>query len=159
MTESIEVIQDILIVIIVLTILLAIIYSIPIVCIDRFRNFNNFLTVNLCLSKITCNVYWLTHYLLLKCHPEYLFVEQVCHLLTYFEMMCTIQVPLAFLAISAHRLCAIVYYTKPFFRRKKWLTLCVTIQWTSGVLLSLPRIPFQTRVRTILFSKLHSWIF
>lgn len=156
MTEPIDIIHDILIVIIVGTILLALIYSIPIVSIDRFRNFNNFFTVNLCLSTISCNVYWLIHYLLLKFHPQYLSVKPACYLLNYFETMCTLQVPLAFLAVSVHRLCAIIYHTKPFFRRIQWLVLCTIVQWTSGILLSLPTIPFQGEVKTIFSSKGHS---
>jgi hypothetical protein len=51
--------------------------------------------------------------------------------------MCTFQVPLAFLAISVNRLCSIVYHTKVFFKRK---------QWISGIIFSMPRIPFSDRV-------------
>ena len=158
--DLVDIIHYIQIVVIILTIFLALTYLLPIVFIDRFRNFNNIFTLNLCLATIVCNLYWLIHYILLKFYPTYMFMKPICFLLLYFELMCTLQVPLAFLAVSVHRLCAIVYHTRPFFRRKQWILLCVTIQWMSGILLSIPGIPFQSRVRAVSpFAKLVHVIF
>jgi hypothetical protein len=61
-----------------------------------------------------------------------------CTLVLYAETMCTIQVPLAFIIVSIHRLCSIVYHTKGFFKTKQWLKICIASQWIAGLILSLP---------------------
>jgi hypothetical protein len=130
-----------------ITILLALIYSIPILLIHRFHNFNNILTANLCLSILCCDIYWILYYSLLKLHPQYLFTENICSILIYFQMMCVFQIPLAFLVVSVNRFCSIVYHTNAFFKRKQWIILCITIQWIVGIIFSIPRIPFNETVR------------
>jgi hypothetical protein len=146
MTELVDIVHYIQILVIIITILLGILYSIPILLIHRFQNFNNIFTANICLSIITCNIYWLLYYLLLNFHPQYLSTENICSILVYFDMMCPFQVSLAFLVISVNRLCSIVYNTKVFFKRKQWIILCITIQWISGIIFSIPRIPFHETV-------------
>ena len=149
MTELVDVIHYIQIFFIILTILLALIYSLPIVFIRRFRNFNNIFTVNLCIATVCSNLYWMLYYLLLKFHPQYLAEETTCFILIYLEMMCTFQVPLAFLVVSVNRLCSIVYHTNAFFRRKQWITLCISVQWIIGIVLSIPTISFNQNVRIV----------
>lgn len=84
----VDIMHYIQLLVIILTIVLALIYSLLIIFIGRFRHSMNIFTSNL---------YWLIHYILLN--------------------QCALQVPLAFLAVSIHRLCAIVYHMKPFFQR------------------------------------------
>lgn len=144
--DLVDVIHYIQIFIIIITIILAFIYSIPVFFLHRFQNFNNIFTTNLCLATICCNIYWLIYYLLLKFYPEYLFIDSICFILIYFEMMCTFQVPLAYIVISINRLCSIVYQTNLFFKRKLWVIICITIQWIIGLIFSIPRIPFTQTV-------------
>jgi len=147
MTELVDIVHYVQILVIIITILLGIIYSISILLIHRFQNFNNIFPANICLSIIICDIYWLLYYLLLKFHPQYLWTENICSILIYFRMMCPFQVSLAFLVVSANRLCSIVYHTTVFFKRKQWIILCITIQWITGIIFSIPRIPFNEKVR------------
>lgn len=130
-----------------ISIILAFIYSISIFSIRRFQNSHNIFTVNLCLTTICCNIYWNIRYIVFKLYPYYLLPEIVCSILTYGEMMCTFQVPLAFVLVAVNRLCSIVYHTEIFFKTKNWIIICTTIQWISGMILSIPRISFYGRVR------------
>ncbi|CAF1108740.1 unnamed protein product [Adineta steineri] len=58
-------------------------------------------------------------------------------------MMCILQVSLAIVEASVNRLCSIVYHTKLFLRTKKWATICIASQWTTGIILSFPTILFN----------------
>ncbi|CAF1258304.1 unnamed protein product [Adineta ricciae] len=118
---------------------LACIYSIPIILIRRFHTTNNVFTVNLCFAAIFCGLYWLLNLTLSLVNPNLYTNVTACRILGYFEMMCTLQVPLALIEVSRYRLCYIVYHTKPFFRRKQWIVTCVVSQWTFGILISLLR--------------------
>ncbi|UJR21679.1 hypothetical protein I4U23_024756 [Adineta vaga] len=119
-------------------ILLASIYSISTLCIRRFHNVNNVFTVNLCVAAICCGTYWLCTLTLQRFHPELFSNSTICGVLNYFQMMCTLQAPLAMIEVSVYRLCRVVYHTKIFFRRKEWIILCIISQWMSGILVSLP---------------------
>jgi hypothetical protein len=149
MSTPLDIVHYVQIGVIVITILLALIYSIPIIFIRRFQNFNNIFTANLCFAIICCDIYWILYYLLLKFFPQYLSNQDICSVLVYFEMMCTFQVPLAFVAVTVNRLCSIVYHTKAFFKRKQWIILCITVQWILGIILSIPRIPFSDTVMQV----------
>jgi hypothetical protein len=131
----------------VITILLAIIYLIPILFIRQFHNINNVFTVNICFASICCCTYWLSFYLILEFSSQYLSGDQTCIAFNYFQMMCTIQVPLAVVQASVHRLCSIVYHTKLFFRKKRWAIICIASQWTVGIIFALPRISLNDPVR------------
>ncbi|CAF1108720.1 unnamed protein product [Adineta steineri] len=58
-------------------------------------------------------------------------------------MMCNLQVALAIVEASFNRLCSIVYHTKLFLRTKKWATICIVSQWTTGIILTIPNISFN----------------
>jgi hypothetical protein len=69
-------------------------------------------------------------------------------------MMCTLQVPLAVIEVSVHRLCSVLYFTKPFFKKKRWAMICIASQWTIGIIVSLPRISFDNLVGVLTDFKL-----
>ncbi len=139
-----------------LIILLAFIYSITVLCPRRFRSQINIFTVNLCVAVTGCSLYWMIYYVMLEFNVQQLFAPNTCTFLVYAQMLCTLQVPLAFLIFSIHRLCSIVYHTKPFFKTKLWVVICVISQWITGFVLSLPiflnaSVRFQRKV----FKKLY----
>ena len=148
MTTIITVLTVVQIAVLVLTISLAIIYVIPILLIRRFHNTNNVYTVNLCFATIVCCSYWLFLYVALEFYPAVLSGSGVCVALNYFQMMCTLQVPLAVVEASVHRLCLVVHYTKPFFKTRQWAIICIVIHWTIGFTFALPRISFNDPVRS-----------
>jgi hypothetical protein len=132
-----------------LTILLAVIYLTPILLIRRFHNVNNVFTVNICFASICCCTYWLFYYIVLDLYPDFLSGDQTCIGFNFFEMMCTLQVPLAAVETSVHRLCSIVYHTKLFFKKKRWAIICLLSQWATGIIFSLPRITINDPVRNL----------
>jgi len=147
MMNFVTILNIIQIILLILTILLAIIYLIPILLIRQFHNINNVFTVNICFASICCCIYWLFYYIILEFDPQYFSAVQTCIAFNYFQMMCTIQVPLAVVEASVHRLCSIVYHTKPFFKKKRWAIICIASQWTVGIVFSLPRISINDPVR------------
>ncbi|UJR21680.1 hypothetical protein I4U23_024757 [Adineta vaga] len=124
MTEP-TVLNYIQISVLVLILLLALIYLIPILFIPRFHSINNVFTVNLCIATMCCSIYWISNFISLIFYPS------------------TLSVPLAIVTTSFHRLCSIVYHTKPYFKKKRWAMLCISSQWLAGMILSLPRISFN----------------
>ena len=148
MVAAVSLVHYIQIFINAITVLFSLAYSIPVLLLARFRNVNNIFTVNLCVASICCNAYWLVFLALEESAPAYLSFNNHCIAFNYFQMMCTSQVPFAVIAVAVSRLCSIVYPTKIFFKRKLWVILCISIQWTLGVLFALPRLPFGDWVRT-----------
>ncbi|CAF1284384.1 unnamed protein product [Adineta steineri] len=57
--------------------------------------------------------------------------------------MSNLQVALAIVEASVNRLFSIVYHTKPFLRTRKWATICIVSQWTTGIILTIPTILFN----------------
>jgi hypothetical protein len=149
MTNEISILGLIQIIILVLAIILALIYSISILLLRRFHNVNNIFTVNLCFAAICCCSYWLFYIIVYRFYPEILAGDQACVAVNYFEMMCTIQVPLAVVEVSVHRLCSVVYHTKLFFKKKRWAVICITSHWIIGIFVALPRITINDPVRNL----------
>ena len=127
-------------------IVLALIYLIPIVILRRFHTHNHIFTANLCIAAIFCSSYWLTFYLLLRLSPELFVRDRVCVAISYLQMMCTHQVPLAMAGTSIYRLMSIVYQKGDCLTRRRCLGMCVSIQWLTGVVLALPRISLDASV-------------
>ncbi|UJR16816.1 hypothetical protein I4U23_003715 [Adineta vaga] len=87
---------------------------------------------------ICCALYWMIYYAMLEFNPSRLFALNTCSFLIYAQMMCTFQVPLAFIIVSIHRLCLILYPLKLFLKQKRWVIICVLCQWIAGAILSSP---------------------
>jgi hypothetical protein len=145
MTE-ITIIYIIQIILLLLNILSALIYSIPILLIRRFHSINNAFTVNLCFATICSAIYWLSYCIAIQFYPQHLAGDQICIVLGYFGIMCTIQLPLALVEVSVYRLCSVVYFTKPFFKKKQWAMICIASQWAIGIIAPLPRISLNDSV-------------
>ncbi len=141
------------IMIFVIIIFLAGLYSISVLIMDRVHHRHNIFTINLCLAAICCCSYWLSFYVIFDFYPKYLIMKNICLILNYFKTMCTLQVPLAVIVVSIHRLCCIIYHTKRSFQRKGWAMICITIQWLTGISFSIPHFIFDKSVRLNKISK------
>ncbi|CAF1108759.1 unnamed protein product [Adineta steineri] len=117
-------------------IILALIYSIPILLIRRFHNINNIFTANLCFATICCSICWLLNLILVYFYPNLLSYIKICVALNYLRTTCTLQVPLAIIQISVNRFCSVVYHTKFFFKTKQWAMICISTQWILGISIS-----------------------
>ncbi|UJR16767.1 hypothetical protein I4U23_003667 [Adineta vaga] len=82
--------------------------------------------------------FFLIYYLLSAFDVRRMIISEVCLLVYYAYGIASIQVPFAFVTFTVHRFCLILYYTRPFFRTKKWVLVCIAGQWISEFLISLP---------------------
>lgn len=123
-----------------LIVLIACIYSIPIIFLRRFHYRNNILTLNTCLATICCSLYWFLFYIMLELDllGTYSFLLNACVFVFIVPTILTLQVPLSFVTISINRFCAVVYHNKNFFKRKQWVFICILFQWLFGIIFTLP---------------------
>ncbi|CAF1201801.1 unnamed protein product [Adineta steineri] len=140
--SEIGILNIIQLILVTFTILLALIYSIPIIFIRRFHTVNNIITANLSFAIICCAVYW-TLILIVGFFYPVLYNGKVCIIFNYLQMVSNLQVSLAIVGASVNRLCSIVYHTKPFLRTKKWAIISIATQWAVGIILSLLNLPFN----------------
>jgi hypothetical protein len=122
----------------IVIILFAVIYSIPIIVLTRFHRRNHILTLNVCVATIGCCAVWLPATKTFVSGSALLRWKQGYTYIRVLQTLFTIQVPFSFVLVSVHRYCSIVYRKKTFFKRKRWILLCIASQWALAVLLSLP---------------------
>jgi len=127
--------------------LLALIYLIPILLLRQFHHRLNIFTVNVAMAVLCCSLFWLVYDLMEEYHPQQLYSVKYCSLVSYTQMMCTIQLPLALAVVSLHRVCVVVYPRKVFFQQRKWMIMCVTCQWLVGIVIPLLLLLRNTSVR------------
>ncbi|CAF3228457.1 unnamed protein product [Rotaria socialis] len=130
-----------------LIIVLALIYSIPIICIRRFHRNNHMLTLNICFATIFCGLSWfsLDAVALLIGRDGNISLFAIFNMITF---AFTIQVPFSFVVASIHRCCSIIYHAKAFFKTRQWIALCIGSQWLLCLVLSLPNyISINTRIQ------------
>jgi hypothetical protein len=130
-----------------INIILAVAYSIPILLLRQFHHRLNIFTVNVSMAIICVCLFWFVSDMITHFNIRQLYNVKTCPLLAYAQMMCTIQLPLALVVVSIHRLCSVVYHTKVFFKRKQWIVMCVTCQWLVGIVVSLPILIRDASVR------------
>jgi hypothetical protein len=128
-------------------ILFAFIYSIPIICISRFHQPNNLFTLNVCVTTILTCLSLLPVYAVFIFDDPYEVLEEISSFFYIAQTIFIIQIPLSFVVASIHRYCSIVYHTKIFFRRKRWIILCIGSQWLLGFVLSIPNLICTYKVR------------
>lgn len=129
----------------VLTAFLALIYSCLIIFNRRFHHANNILILNICINIITCCIYFIVYF---QIRFRSMSIS-VCVIFDYCFVVASMQVPFAFVTFTIHRYCSIFYYTNGFFKKKRWISLCIIIQWFSQLIISLARPIGEYTVREI----------
>jgi hypothetical protein len=130
----------------IIIILFALIYSLPIICIRRFHQHNNVLTLNICLATILCCFSWLIMNAAIA-FDNLDEVSKISGILQIAQIIFTVQIPLSFVVVALHRYCSIVYHTNIFFKTKQWIMLCIGSQWMIGIILSIPNLVCVDKVR------------
>ncbi|UJR21693.1 hypothetical protein I4U23_024770 [Adineta vaga] len=125
-------------IIFVIIVIFALVYSISIICIRRFHQLNNILTLNICLASIFCCLSWLPIYILVFMKRSNEISANVLIFLNLAQNIFTLEVPLSFVITSVHRYCSIAYHTKAFFRKRRWIIICIGSQWIFGFILAIP---------------------
>lgn len=139
MFDALKIINHFQLILFVHIFLLAALYTLTIIVTPRFRHTNNFLTVNLCIGAILASIYWIYFYVSWLYYPENFLTPYTCFVFNYFEMMTTIQIPLAAIVVSIYRLCRVAHHQKRIFRKKTFITICVISQWLVAILVPIPR--------------------
>ena len=119
-------------------VLLALVYSLPILCMRRFQHRNNIFTVNVCLTTAFSCLLWLPNSIAPLLDESSDSMRKKWPWLYVLQMLSDISIPFSLVLVSFHRCCSIVYPHRRFFRRKLWLLICFGGQWIIGGLLSIP---------------------
>ena len=146
--ESLAIVKIVLFVIIILS---ACVYSFAILLVKRFHTSINILTINLCVSAIVCSTYWI-----IFCSLQLESLDNPagwnCLLLQYFQTFVNGQEIYSLCVISINRFCYILYSNKILFRTRRWAYICIGSQWLLGTILPLPTFAMPGEV--ILFNLL-----
>jgi len=121
-----------------LLIFLCMFYFIPILFVRRFHNSNNILTVNISVTIIFCALYHIIYSLIIIHMKTTLETRYLCNLIEYIRVMITCQTGYVFITASVYRYTIVIYHTKTFFKKKRWIIICIACQWIIGILLPLP---------------------
>ncbi len=116
----------------------ACLYAIPLCFIRRFHTPLNLLSLNVCVTAFLCVTFWGFDFTMSAFYPRILWTLQSCLSLRYLEHMVVSQVVYAFCMVSLNRLISMIYKNKALFLTKKWIAICVSIQWVFAALLPLP---------------------
>ena len=116
-----------------LALFFALLYACLLVFIRHFHTQNNMFILNILINTITSIVYFIIYFYAVS----YEMPASLCILFQYAFNIASMQGPCAFVAFTIHRFCAIVYHTKAFFKTKRWVILCISMQWIFVFILSL----------------------
>lgn len=142
------------IILFVFSIISSLIYLFPLVCLTRFHTINNAFTGNLAFAICVCGCYWLINVILTN-YVSKLFQSNVSQIIMeFFATFCTLQTPLAFIALSVNRVCSVIYPAKVYFKSRQWAILCIGLQWTLGIVVTLPQTYLMKSVEIIFLSKI-----
>jgi hypothetical protein len=115
-------------------IFIALVYSCLIIFLRRFHHQNNIFILNLCINIILTCIYFIIYFKAVYFHISPAF----CIFFHYAFNVASVEIAFAFVAFTIHRFCSIVYHTKPLFKTKKWVIICISSQWIGQFIISLP---------------------
>jgi hypothetical protein len=149
MADAIYIIYIVQTVVFPVTLLLTLIYLLPIILIQRFHTTNNILTGNFCLAGIVCCVYWEMYYLVSIFNPVILFQNTVlCICNGYLAAMVNCLVVYSLTMITINRCFTIIYPQKRLFKKQAWSFISMVVQWMVSCVLSTPSLVFAVEVKT-----------
>ena len=118
--------------------ILALIYSLPILCIRRFQHRNNIFALNVCVTTIlTCIGYALLFLAPLGGKAYKSFISASLWLIIL-QFLVAGSMVFSFVLVALHRCCSILYPRKRFFRSKQWVVVCLISQWIVASILCTP---------------------
>jgi hypothetical protein len=116
----------------------ACLYAIPLCFIRRFHTPSHLLTLNVCIAAFICASFWAIYFIMNTFYPEILWTEKSCIPILYVQTTVNCQVLYALCMVSINRLFAVIYKNKTLFRTKKWVAICVSVQWIFAATIPLP---------------------
>ena len=139
--------------ILILIILVASIFFIPVVTVRRLQNHNNIYTSNLCFTWICLSIYFIVYLYMFENAFHSLSTSPTCTLMYYLQNMLTCQSTCALAILSINRYFSVVYPTTRYLKFKHYLRYIVCGQWIIGMILPLPMFARNLPVREL--SDLH----
>jgi hypothetical protein len=135
------------IVILLIAIVLAFIYIIPIIFIRRFHTVTNILTGNVCIATILCSCFWATNYMLVIFSPM-IFIEftTLCSLSPYLQALFDCLIIYALVMITINRFFTVTYPQKRLFKRKTWSFISLGVHWLIVIMLPLPNLTLLSEI-------------
>jgi hypothetical protein len=116
----------------------ACLYAIPLCFIRRFHTTLNLLSLNVCIAAFISSTFWGLEYAIGTFCPRIFWTLQSCVPLRYVQHMVNCQLLYAFCMVSLNRLFVTIYKNKALFRSKKWIAICISVQWVFAALIPLP---------------------
>ncbi|UJR18171.1 hypothetical protein I4U23_005071 [Adineta vaga] len=139
--------------------LLVLIYSSLIIFIPRFHNKNNVFIINICISILITSIYYIIFYTSFYLTSRNIFTPNGCVMLFYIFNIASIEIPFSFVTFSVHRFCSIVHHNQPLFKTKKWIGICIVIQWIGVLIISLPFVFQKTNIcNNVLWLRIYTLI-
>ena len=129
--------------------LLALIYSLPILCVRRFHHRNNMFTLNVCWTTILCAlVYGVVFIRPLLGQASVHFISENPWLIVL-QIFIGASLMLSFVLVAFHRCCSIVFHRIRFFRTKQWVMVCLAGEWTLAATICIPFLVDPKKVRLV----------
>jgi hypothetical protein len=118
--------------------IVACLYAVPLCFIRKFHKPIHLLTLNICITQFICCIYWLIFYIMNQYFPLIFRTPQSCLSIFYLQHLVDCEVFYALCMTSFNRLLSIVYPNKRLFRTKRWVAICIGVQWILGALTPSP---------------------
>ncbi|UJR19251.1 hypothetical protein I4U23_022379 [Adineta vaga] len=116
----------------------SILYTLPICLIKKFHTSLNFLSINISITLFLCVVFWAIYFIMNTWYIDIFWTEKSCLLISYLQTTFNCLFIYSTCIASLNRLFAIVYQSKVLFRTKKWVMICISIQWSISIIIPLP---------------------
>ncbi len=147
MYDTIDILIISQITICILILISSCVYVLPILSIQRFRSPTNLLTANVSVTIFAWAVYWIVKSVLAEFFPDlYTAAPMLCTFQVYIQTMLLYQVTYSLCVVSVHRLFIIIYPQRPLLKTKKWVFICIGIQWTFDTIAALPMFSMSAQV-------------
>ncbi len=148
MYDTIDILIISQITICILILISSCVYVLPILSIQRFRSPTNLLTANVSVTIFAWAVYWIVKSVLAEFFPDlYNAAPKLCTFQGYIQTMLLCQIAFSLCVVSVHRLCIIIYPQKLLLKTKKWVLICIGIQWTFNTIAALPMFSMSAQVK------------
>lgn len=139
MDEITRIILLLKLVILSILIILAGIYTLPIIFVPRFRTVTNLLTCKVCLVSVFGCIYWGMQSIFDGFYPGTLHEYHLsCLAVPYFQTVVNCLIIYAFVLITINRYFQIIYGSKRLFKSRRWLLISFLIHWLIAFILPLP---------------------
>lgn len=129
------------IIVYIIIVSIAFVYACLILSIRRFRRTNNIFIANICLSILSSSIYFIMYFQGIVIYDS----PSLCKIFFFAFNIACINIPFSIVAFTVHRFCLVIYHQKDFFKKKRWVVICITSNWIVQCIISLPFISISNQ--------------